>query len=80
MSDGNIQNTYHLRIFNKSQSDKSYRIEVDGFDKMMVTGNGKPLQVESGNGTNTLVYVKIPRQQLSSNISPLTFRIKNILG
>ena len=80
MSDGNIQNTYQLKIFNKSQSDKSYHIEVDGFGKMIVTGNGKPLQVKSGNGANTLVYVKIAREQLSSNISPLTFRIKNILG
>lgn len=78
MSDGAIQNSYQLRIFNKSEADSSYRIEVDGFGDMLVTGNGKPLLVEAGRRASALLYIKISREQLSKEISPLKFRIVNI--
>lgn len=62
MSDGAIQNSYQLRIFNKSGADNNYRIEVDGFDDMLVTGNGKPLLVEAGRRASALLYVKVSRE------------------
>ena len=78
MSDGAIQNSYRIRIFNKSETDSNYRIEVEGFEEMSVTGNGKPLLVEAGRRANALLYVKIFPEQLSKEISPLKFRIVNV--
>lgn len=78
MSDGGIQNSYQLRVFNKSESDNRYRIEVEGLTDMVVTGNAEPLLVKRGKMAGVTLFIKVPRAQLSKNISPLTFRIVNV--
>ncbi|MCF6282611.1 MAG: cytochrome c oxidase accessory protein CcoG [Candidatus Polarisedimenticolaceae bacterium] len=77
MSDGGIQNSYRLRVFNKSKTDNHYRIEVDGFPDISVKGNERPLLVNHGRMASISLFVKIPREQLLEEISPLTFRIVN---
>lgn len=77
MSNGAIQNSYQLRVFNKSKSDNRYRIEVEGFSDMLVKGNQRTLKVNHGRMASASIFVKVPREQLFEEISPLKFRIVN---
>ncbi len=75
MNDSVIQNSYHLRVFNKSTSDNHYHIEVEGFDEMVVTGNGEPLLVYQGRMARAILIVQVPREQLPEEAMPIKFRI-----
>lgn len=80
MSDGAIQNGYQLGVFNKSDSDSSYRIEVKGFDNMLVSGNEKPLFVKKGTMGRATIFVKMSRNQLKEGSSALKFNLINLQG
>lgn len=78
MTDGAIQNSYQLRVFNKSKSNSLYRIEVEGLNNMLVMGNEHPLLVQHGRMETTTLFIKVSHEQLKKKISPLKFRIVNI--
>lgn len=81
MSDGSIQNSYQLRVFNKTDTDNTYKIRVYGIANTEMSGaSSGQLFVKKGKMASTTVFVRAPAESMSQKRSPLIFRIVNATG
>lgn len=81
MSDGSIQNSYQLRVFNKTDTDNTYKISVNGVNDAVLSGTiNNQLLVKKGKMASATVFVKAPTKSLSQKRLPLTFSIVNTTG
>jgi cytochrome c oxidase accessory protein FixG len=77
LSDGSIQNRYEVKVFNKTDQTRRYRIEVIATAPVDVVGGEKPLSIDrySRGGVSFLVRAAPQGDDL-----PLTFRVTNLEG
>lgn len=78
MNDASIQNAYRLKVFNKTDTQNLYSIDVSGLNDFTVSGNEHLLRIESGSIGYATLYVRYPQDQLSKNIQPITFKVRNL--
>lgn len=79
LSDGRIQNSYEVKINNKSLLPAEFKISVKGMDDLeLSTGKIKQLKVAADNSMKFLVKLRHERKAGDSKKTPVTFVIKPI--
>lgn len=73
-SDGSIQNKYYLKILNKTDKPLRVMLTAEGPDKLELVGGGE-LELRPGDLTSHTVYVRVPRDGLTSESTPVVFRV-----
>lgn len=64
MSDGSIQNTYHLQLLNKSETDASFKLEIKGMNILENNASDKIFYLKSGEVKKFTLRVKVSRNQI----------------
>jgi polyferredoxin len=77
LSNGSIQNRYEVRVFNKSDQTRHYRIEVITTAPVEVVGVDDPLSIGRYSRASASVLVRAAAQGADL---PLTFRVTNLVG
>ncbi len=75
-SDGSIQNKYAVKILNKTTNDLHVKLSVEGINDMTVNGGGDELIAHKGRITSYTVFVRVPQKNISTESTPITFRIQ----
>jgi cytochrome c oxidase accessory protein FixG len=79
-SDGSIQNKYTLKILNKTTSDLPVNISITGPDGAILVDGDQQILASDGQVTPRTVFVRVPKQNLTSEISPIIFHINGKEG
>ena len=77
MSDGSIQNSYQVRVFNKSDQMREYRVEVKGLKQSTLTGTALSITANPGRMASIELFVRSPQQQLDQAHTPIEFILTN---
>jgi len=72
-SDGSIQNKYTLKILNKMTNDLQVRLSVSGIEGAVLVGADEPVNAKKGGVTPRVVFVRVPRGNLTSDSVPIVF-------
>jgi cytochrome c oxidase accessory protein FixG len=75
-SDGSIQNKYTLKVLNKVTSDVLVKISATGPDGLVLVDADQEITARHGTVTPRTVFVKVPKANLSSETTPITFHIE----
>jgi len=73
-SDGSIQNKYTVKVLNKMTADMDIHISATGPRGLVVVGNEKPVRARHGNVTPRTIFVRVPRENVTTESGPITFR------
>jgi len=77
LSDGSIQNKYTLKVLNKLNEDVSVRVSVSGGpDSLVLTGAEEEITAKHGFVSPAMVFVRIPRKDLTEERIPIRFHIE----
>ncbi len=88
LSDGGIRNGYTVKIVNKHQTPRRFKIDVAGIDGLATTIIGHddqsiPIEVGPSNVKALKVFAALPRDKvktLTSDSTPLTVTVTEIDG
>jgi cytochrome c oxidase accessory protein FixG len=75
-SDGSIQNKYSVKILNKTAQDQQVRLSVAGLPELTVSGGEGSLAAHKGRITSYTVFVRVPRANLKTESTPITFHVE----
>jgi polyferredoxin len=73
LQDGSIQNKYTLKILNKLSEDIRVKVSAAGPEGMELIGAEKEIVARNGSVSPAIVFVRIPRRQLTAEQVPITF-------
>lgn len=73
LSDGSIQNKYTLKLLNKTKTPITVHYSITGIEGASLHGIDNQLVVEPGKVVPMTALVRIPQEQLSEEITPITF-------
>ena len=73
LSDGSIQNKYTLKVLNKMTEDVEVKISASGPDNLTLVGADKPVIAAHGTVTPKVVFVKVPRKNVTDQNMPIFF-------
>jgi cytochrome c oxidase accessory protein FixG len=76
-SDGSIQNKYTLKILNKLTEDMQVTISADGPEGLVLLDADKPVTARHGMVTSQTVFVKVPKENLQQETSPIVFTVQS---
>lgn len=76
-SDGTIQNKYQLKILNKTDGDMNISIHVAGPEGMITQGIKEKTKLPANKLSSFTVFLRIPKENLESDRSEITFRISS---
>jgi cytochrome c oxidase accessory protein FixG len=74
-SDGTIQNKYVLKILNKTDKDMSISINAAGPEGLITQGIKEKTRLPANKLSSFTVFLRIPKENLESDRSEITFRI-----
>ena len=74
-SDGSIQNKYVLKILNKMSQDMPVVITASGPKGLVLVDADKKVEARHGNVTPHTVFVKVPKQNLEMETTPIIFTV-----
>jgi cytochrome c oxidase accessory protein FixG len=74
-SDGSIQNKYTLKILNKTTSDIPVNISITAPEGAILVDGDQEIMTSNGQVTPRTVFVRIPKQNLTSEITPIIFHV-----
>ena len=81
LSDGSIQNKYTLKVLNKLNEDVSVRISVSGGpESLKVVGAEDEIVAKNGFVSPAMVFVRVPRKDLTEERMPVTFHVEGQRG
>lgn len=75
-SDGSIQNKYTLKILNKMGEDIQVSISASGPEGVILVDTDQKIIAKHGNVTPHTVFVRVPREGLKQETSPLLFTVE----
>jgi cytochrome c oxidase accessory protein FixG len=75
LSDGSVQNKYTLKMLNKTPEDLSVTISASGPEGLRLVGADEPVTIRHGAVTPAIVFVKVPKKDLTQEQEPLRFRV-----
>ncbi|MFA5625975.1 MAG: cytochrome c oxidase accessory protein CcoG [Thiohalomonadaceae bacterium] len=76
-SDGTIQNKYNVKILNKTSEDQQIKMTIDGLPDMVISGGEGSLLANKGRITSYTVFVRVPRDNLKAESTPIIFHIQS---
>jgi cytochrome c oxidase accessory protein FixG len=76
LSDGSIQNKYTLKMLNKTPEDLSVTISASGPEGLRLVGAEEPVTIRHGTVTPAMVFVKVPKKDLTQEHEPIQFRVE----
>jgi len=71
---GDIENSYNIRIMNKSQYDQVYTLSASGFENLSMIGE-TTIVLKSGEISQVPISVVVPAANLSSRSDPIYFKV-----
>lgn len=81
LSDGSIQNKYTLKVLNKLNEDVSVRISVSGGpESLKLVGAEDEIVAKNGFVSPAMVFVRVPRKDLTEERMPVTFHVEGQRG
>ncbi|HEB94917.1 MAG TPA: cytochrome c oxidase accessory protein CcoG [Sedimenticola thiotaurini] len=72
-SDGSVQNKYTIKILNKLDQDVDVKISATGPKGLVLVGADKPVYAKRSKVTPRTLFVRVPRQNLTSETVPIVF-------
>jgi cytochrome c oxidase accessory protein FixG len=75
-SDGSIQNKYSVKILNKTAQDQRVQLVVEGLPGLSFSGGEEAITAGKGRITSYTVFVRVPRENLKVESTPIIFRIQ----
>lgn len=75
-SDGSIQNKYSVKILNKTTQDQHVSLAVEGLPGLTISGGEGSLLANKGRITSYTVFVRVPRENLKTESTPIVFRVQ----
>ncbi|MFN3579669.1 MAG: cytochrome c oxidase accessory protein CcoG [Pseudomonas sp.] len=75
---GDIENVYIVRIFNKTQQERSYTLTVEGHPELRMNLSADRLTVEPSSQLQLPVNVHLDSEYISSSNMPITFRVSAV--
>ncbi|MFZ2540720.1 MAG: cytochrome c oxidase accessory protein CcoG [Gallionella sp.] len=78
LSDGAIQNRYDIKVLNKTGEDMYVKISASSVPGQQLTGADEPLLAHHNKISAYTVYVRIPRENLPSDTTPIEFRVGSL--
>ena len=76
-NDGLVENTYTLKILNKSQQDHSYQISVEGLNNFTIIGKTE-VNIRSGESYSLPLSIAIDPYDLTTPISEFNFVLQRV--
>lgn len=74
-SDGSIQNKYTLKVLNKLTADMSVTVSASGLEGLVLVDPDQSILATKGKVTPRVVFVRVPRKNLTLESQPITFHI-----
>jgi cytochrome c oxidase accessory protein FixG len=71
---GDIENSYNIRIMNKSQSAETYTLTASGFESLSLIGDTQ-ISLKSGEISQVPISVVVPVDKLGSRSEPIYFKV-----
>jgi cytochrome c oxidase accessory protein FixG len=71
---GDIENSYNIRVMNKSQHAETYILSAEGFEDLSIIGDTK-ISLKSGEISQVPISVVVPAEKLSSRSEPIYFKV-----
>ncbi len=78
MSDGSIQNSYNVRIFNKGSEPSHHYVTLDQREQATLISPVKIIVTNPGAMSSVRVFVRIPQARLDEAKQAITFMITNV--
>ena len=78
LKDGSLQNKYTLKMLNKMPDDLEVTISARGPEGLTLVGADEPVSIQNGGVTPAMVFVKVPKKNLSEQQTPITFRVEGV--
>jgi len=75
LSDGSVQNKYTLKMLNKTPEDLSVTISASGPEGLNLVGADEAVTIRHGAVTPAMVFVKVPKKDLTQEQEPIRFRV-----
>jgi cytochrome c oxidase accessory protein FixG len=79
-TDGNVVNQIRVKVRNREDSERSYRIELLGAERAQLIAPDNPMVVGAGQSATTTVFVVLPPGEFHDGERHVTFRILNGAG
>jgi len=79
MSNNYIQNSYTVRIFNKSDQPRSYQLRSEGLENAILQKPQQIITTKPGIMASVKIFVKAPQHMLNQPQKPLKFTIINTI-
>jgi cytochrome c oxidase accessory protein FixG len=76
LKDGSIQNKYTLKVLNKLTEDVQVKVSASGPEGLTLVGAEKAITARNGFVSPAMVFLRIPRKQLTAEQVPITFHIE----
>ena len=76
LKDGSIQNKYTLKVLNKMTEDIQVRVSVSGPEGLQLVGAQEEITARNGFVSPAIVFLRIPRKQLTAERVPVIFRVE----
>jgi len=75
-SDGSVQNRYTLKVLNKLTTDTEVKVRAEGVEGIVHVDADRPILAVKGTVTPRVVFVRVPRKNLTAASVPITFIIE----
>ncbi|OQX30911.1 MAG: cytochrome c oxidase accessory protein CcoG [Candidatus Sedimenticola endophacoides] len=75
-SDGSVSNKYTLKVLNKMTEELAVRVSASGPPGLVLVGAEEPVMAAAGKVTPRTVFVRVPRENLTAESVPISFRIE----
>jgi len=76
LKDGSIQNKYTLKILNKMTEDLQVKVSASGPEGLTLVGAEKAITARKGFVSPAIVFVRVPRKQMTAEQTPITFHVE----
>lgn len=79
LSDGSIQNKYELKVLNKTDRDQQFKIAVsEALKGHVLIADEQTILIPKHNARVMTLFVRVPIENITSEVSPITFEIQSI--
>jgi cytochrome c oxidase accessory protein FixG len=78
LSNGDIQNKYYLKVFNKTDKNVKIKITAPDLDPKYLVIDDSLVVVKAGELSTETVYIRLPKSMIKSSKRPVKFQIEEV--